>query len=144
MRSVTACAAFFLLCASLVAQQAVEDQKTRVLITDSNSWEEHGGFAANRQGAVGFSSGGARPQTAEVIRTWGERCPTITVTRNEENADYILLLDHEGGKGLARKDNKFALFNKEGDAIASGSTRSLGNAVKDACDAVLKELKSRK
>ena len=35
-----------------------------------------------------------------------------------------------------RKDNKFVLFDANGDAIASGSTRSLGNAVKDACSAI--------
>ncbi len=29
-----------------------------------------------------------------------------------------------------------AVFNKDGDSIVSHSTRSLGNAVKDACDAI--------
>jgi hypothetical protein len=29
------------------------------------------------------------------------------------------------------------VFNKAGDLIYSGSTRSLGNGVKDACDAIL-------
>jgi hypothetical protein len=48
-------------------------------------------------------------------------------------------LDHEGGKGLARKDNKVAVFNWDGDAILSRSTRSLGNSVKDACDAIMKD-----
>ena len=28
------------------------------------------------------------------------------------------------------------MFNKDGDSIVSHSTRSLGNAVKDACDAI--------
>lgn len=105
----------------------------RVYVTDSQSWESSGGFAANRDGAVGETSGGARPQTAEIIKTLGERCPLAIVTMNKDKADYILLLDHEGGKGALRKDNKFALFNKDGDAIGSGSTRNLGNAVKDAC-----------
>ena len=50
----------------------------------------------------------------------------------QERADYILLLQHEGGKVFVRKDNKYVLFNAEGDALASGSTRSLGNAIKDA------------
>ena len=42
-----------------------------------------------------------------------------------------------GGKGPARKDNKFALFKKDGDSVASGSTRALGNSVKDACKALV-------
>jgi len=105
----------------------------RVYVTDSQSWETSGGFAATSDAAVGQSSGGARPQTAEIIKTIGERCPLAMVTMNKDRADYILLLDHEGGKGSLQKDNKFVLFNKDGDAIGSGSTRNLGNAVKDAC-----------
>jgi hypothetical protein len=123
---------FALIGISLLCSRAQTPQP-RVYVTDSQSWESSGGFAANRDGAVGQSSGGARPQTAEIIKTLGERCPLAIVTLNREKADYILLLDHEGGKGALRKDNKFALFNKDGDAIGSGSTRNLGNAVKDAC-----------
>jgi hypothetical protein len=57
----------------------------------------------------------------------------------QDKADYVLILDHEGGKGWARKDNKFAVFNKDGDAIGSGSTRSLGNSVKDSCEVLMKD-----
>ena len=83
--------------------------------------------------------GGARPQTAEIIKTFNERCPEVTVTMNKDKADFIVLLDHEGGKGYARKDNKVAVFSKDGDAIFSKSTRELGNAVKDACEAIKKQ-----
>ena len=48
----------------------------------------------------------------DVIKTFRERCP-LTVTANRDNADFIVLLDHEGGKGLARKDNKVAVFKKD-------------------------------
>ena len=56
---------------------------------------------------------------------------------NQKKADYILLLDHEGGKGAAKRDNKGAVFNRDGDSIFSNSTRSLGNAVKDAFAAIM-------
>jgi hypothetical protein len=105
----------------------------RVFVTDSDSWETSGKFRATSNGAAGSVKGGARPQTAEIIKTMNESCKDATVTIKEEMADYILVLEHEGGKGLLRKDNKWALFNKDGDAIGSGSTRALGNSVKDAC-----------
>jgi hypothetical protein len=60
----------------------------------------------------------------------------VTVTIKQERADFIILLDHEGGKGYARRDNKVAVFNKDGDSIFTKSTRSLGNAVKEACQAI--------
>ena len=115
----------------------VQSPQPRVFVTDSQSWETSGGFGATSDGAVGASSGGARPQTAEIIKTLGERCKDAIVTIRRENADYILILDHEGGKGALRRDNKFAVFNKNGDAIGSGATRELGNAVKDACKALM-------
>jgi ABC-type uncharacterized transport system substrate-binding protein len=114
-------------------------KKPRLFVTDSASWETAGGFAASKNNASGFSRGGARPQTAEIIKTFSDECPEVTVTMNKDNADYVVLLDHEGGKGPARKDNKFALFNKDGDSVASGSTRALGNAVKDACKALVQD-----
>lgn len=110
--------------------------KPRVFITDSNSWEISGGFAANGGSAAGSVKGGARPQTAEIMKTFGERCPDVVVTMKKENADFVVLLDHEGGKGYARRDNKVAVFDRDGNMIHSGSTRSLGNAVKDSCNAI--------
>jgi hypothetical protein len=122
---------------------AVAQTKPRLFVSDSKSWEQAGGFAATMDGAGGASSGGARPQTAEIIKTVGERCPDVTVTMRADKADYVLLLEHEGGKGLLRKDNKYALFNSDGDAIKSGSTRNLGNAIKDSCAALLQDWKTK-
>jgi hypothetical protein len=109
-----------------------------VYVTDSESWQVEGGWAANNNSAGGATSGGARPQTAEIIKTFSDRCPEIIVTNNKAKASFVIILDHEGGKGYARKDNKIAVFNRDGDAIFSDSTRSLGNAVKDACAAIEK------
>jgi hypothetical protein len=129
-----------LLIFSALALSAFAQDKPRVYITDSDSWEASGGFAGGSAGGVGGvgggGSGGARPQTAEIMKTFGERCTRVIVTINRERADYIVILQHEGGKELFRKDNKLALFNKDGDMILSNSTRTLGNAVKEACDAI--------
>jgi len=121
------------------------DDKVRVFVTDSQSWETRGSSAAggnsNGWGASSSFSGGARPQTAEIIKTVNQRCPELTVTNNLGKADFVIVLDHEGGKGLLRHRNKVAVFNRNGDDIFSDSTRELGNAVKDACQAMLKSHK---
>lgn len=92
----------------------------------------------------GATSGGARPQTAEIIKTFNQRCPQYTVTSIKERANYAVILDHEGGKGVLRHRNKIAVFNRDGDAIFSDSTRELGNSVKDACAAITKDLPAQK
>ena len=124
-----------MLSAALVAGAGAgaEERRPRVFVPDSDSWSFGGGFALDTGGGVGQTQGGAKPQTAEIVKTIHDRCSEAIVTMKEERADYILLLQHEGGKIFVRKDNKYVLFNADGDALASGSTRSLGNAVKDAC-----------
>src|SRR5262245_12197918 len=107
--------------------------KPRVFVTDSKSWEVSGGVGGTQDAFGGSAKGGARPQTAEIIKTFGERCPQVIVNNKQEKADYVILLDHEGGKDPISHDNKVVVFNKDGDSIMSHSTRSLGNAVKDAC-----------
>jgi hypothetical protein len=127
------------------AGQAAQ-QKMSVYVTDSQSWESIGGWGLSGQrnadgsesvGGGGYTAGGARPQTAEIIKSFNQRCPQVTITNNVQKADFAVLLDHEGGKGYLQHRNKIAVFNRDGDAIFSDSTRELGNSVKDACQAIL-------
>ena len=112
--------------------------KPRVFITDSESWETKGAAGGNSNGFGAASAGGARPQTAEVIKTFGERCPQVIVNERQDLSQYVVKLDHEGGKGYLRKDNKVAVFvSKTGDSIFSKSTMSLGGSVQDACAAIV-------
>jgi hypothetical protein len=123
----------------------------RVYVTDSQSWEIRGGWSSvgrwNAMGGgwagSGYQAGGARPQTAEIIKTFNQRCPEITVTNRVDNADFAVTLDHEGGKGLLRRRNKMVIFDRNGDDIFSDSTRELGSSVKDGCDAILRNSTGR-
>src|SRR5271154_624840 len=132
--------AVFLCLAPLLMAQTPDATAARVFITDSQSWSIAGaGGGAN--GAYGSTvAGGARPQTAEIIKTFGERCPQVVINNIQTKADYIVLLDHEGGKGALRHKNKVAVFARvSGDSIVSKSTLSLGGSVQDACEAITKD-----
>lgn len=116
--------------------------KPRVYVTDSNSWQMTGSSNGAMVGGTGaFSSsstGGARPQTAEIIKTFGQRCPQVIINNRAEMADYVVELEHEGGKGLLQHKDKVATFvRKTGDSIFSESTLSVGGSVQDACKAIL-------
>jgi len=67
--------------------------KPRVFVTDSKSWEISGGVGGTQDAFGGASKGGARPQTAEIIKTFGERCPSVIVNNKQEKADYVILLE---------------------------------------------------
>jgi hypothetical protein len=121
-------------------EKPAEDHRIRIFITDSRSWEMSGSSGGSRSGFGGNFGGGARPQTAEIIKTFRERCPLLTITNDQRKARFIIVLDHEGGKKFYRRDNKVAVFNAQGDAVFSVSKRSLGNAVAAACGAIMQEL----
>jgi len=115
------------------------DNQLLIYVSDSDSWSMSGAFG----GGGGVVSGGARPQTAEIIKTFRERCPDLEATMEKEKTDYFVILDHEGGyttplQLMTRKDNKVVVFDSTGTSVYSGSTRSLGNAVKDACNEIRK------
>jgi hypothetical protein len=115
------------------------DSKVRIYVSDSTSWEASGSWGTSNGSGGGSSKAGARPQTAEIIKTFNERCPQFTITSNKDKANFAVILDHEGGKGALQRRNKIAVFNRDGDVIFSDSTRSLGNSVKDACAAIDKD-----
>jgi len=124
---------------SLFATSLFAQEKARVFVTDSKSWEISGHSGGTSSGFGGETHGGARPQTAEIIKTFGEKCKEVTVTMKQEKANYVVVLEHEGGKSWIRKDNKVAVFNQDGDSIVSHSTMSLGGSVDDACKAINKD-----
>jgi hypothetical protein len=134
-------ACLFLLVSVAVAQDNQKSpataDKARVFITDSQSWEMRGASGGSSAGFGGEVHGGARPQTAEIVKTFGERCPQVVTNNIQANTDYVVVLDHEGGKGLLRHRNKVAVFNRvSGDSVVSKSTLSLGGSVQTACEAI--------
>jgi len=127
-----------MMCAAQVAPvPAADAPQPRIYVTDSNSWTMAGGGGGGSNGFGGSMSGGAAPQTAEIIKTFGQRCPQAIVNNHLAVADYVVELDHEGGKGMFAHKDKVAVFvRKSGDSIFSESTLSVGGSVQDACKAI--------
>jgi hypothetical protein len=124
--------------APAVATPMAEQDKPRVYVTDSNSWSTQGSAGGSNGSFAASSSGGARPQTAEIIKTFAERCPQVIVNNRADASNYIVELDHEGGKSVFAHKDKIAVFvQKTGDSIFSKSTLSVGGSVQDACAALL-------
>jgi hypothetical protein len=106
-----------------------------VYIEESQSWTLNGWSPLT--GLLGAFGGGSRPQTIEIIRTFTKRCPQLTPTRAREGADFVVVLEREGGKSIFRKDNKYAVFTGSGDLVEVGSTRMVSSAVSQACEAIM-------
>jgi hypothetical protein len=62
----------------------------------------------------------------------------VIVNNHADSSNYVVELDHEGGKGLLRHKDKVAVFvQRTGDSIFSKSTLSVGGSVQDACAALV-------
>ena len=75
-----------------------DSDKPRIFVTDSNSWSTQGAAGGTYGTFAAESSGGARPQTAEIIKTFGQRCPQVTVNNKVNLSNYVVELDHEGAR----------------------------------------------
>lgn len=60
------------------------------------------------------------------MKTFSQRCPAVMVNNRLEMADYVVQIEHEGGKGWARKDNKVAVFKKSGTSCMPDRLQSWG------------------
>ena len=137
MRHTTIAWALLILLGGVISGETRSPERVRVYIETANAWQITGGGGWNSEGGAAGTSGGSRPQTVELMKTFQHRCPEVTITNRRDAADYVVAFDREGGKDPFRKDNKIAVFRKNGDLVNTSSTRSLGNAVKDACSVVL-------
>jgi hypothetical protein len=101
--------------------------KARVFIAESpNAWS-----ADARILGLGTRAG-SHPQRVEVMKTFGQACPNYTVTNDQRQAEFTVMLERESSKVL-RRDSKLAVFDHNGDMVYSGSKRALGNAVRNFC-----------
>lgn len=75
----------------------------------------------------------------EVTKDLQKNCSGVTVTLNQSNADYIVMLNRESkhNRGLLRTNSQVQVANRAGDILGTNSTRTVGNAAKDACELVL-------
>lgn len=124
--------------------------RPRVYIEASDSWEIESDpvfGTTDKKGRIsiggGSTHGGAKPRTAETIKRFAEQCKDVIVTMYKEKADFVVVLEHEGGKDLFNKDNKLAVFDRDGDLIASGSFSRPRKAVATACDAIVADSRRR-
>lgn len=136
---VVAAVALGLLALKGLAQNPAPSKPLRVYVSASQSWSA-GGWSP-WWGLAGGAGGGARPQTVEITKSFAKNCPAAVPTLDRSQADFVLIVEHEGGKSVFRKDTKYALYDAAGDHLASGSARMVGTAARKACEAIAKAAK---
>jgi hypothetical protein len=78
--------------------------------------------------------------SADIVKDMAKQCPKVSVTLDATKADFTIeaskTVDILDGTDYGRF--KFTLFDRDGTAIFSTSTRRIANAVKDMCTNIKK------
>jgi len=78
-------------------------------------------------------------ESMEVSKDLQKNCSGVTVTLNQQAADYTIMLNRESKKnrGLLRSNSQVEVANRLGDVLGTNATHTVGNASKDACQVIL-------
>jgi hypothetical protein len=114
------------------------DKKPAIFVANRNSAQ----FTAAGDTTQVSGEGSGNSITAATIKDLNRSCPEADVTLNRKTADYVLIVGDTHGFPL-EKDQQAVLATADGKVIYSGSARLLGNAVKDACGAMMKDWSQR-
>lgn len=126
-----------------VAVAANAQEKPRVFVQGKGSEN----VSSNGSGAGGHhwaawgskSTIDSHDESMEVTKDLQKNCDGVTVTINESNADYIVMMNRESkqNRGLLRTNSQIQVANKAGDVLGTNATRTVGNAAKDACTLIV-------
>ena len=132
-----------LLCVIAIGISAKAQDKPRVFVQGKGS--ENVSSTGSGGGGQHWAAWGSKStidshdESMEVTKDLQKDCSGATITINQANADYIVMMNRESKKnrGLLRTNSQIQVANKAGDVIGTNATRTVGNAAKDACNLIL-------
>jgi hypothetical protein len=89
-----------------------------------------------RSQSFGNQWAGVRNQSMEMATDFGNVCPIVLITINEQKADFTIGLNHIE-VGLIGRDNQVQVYNKDGDLISGREGGSIEERVKCACGLIV-------
>jgi hypothetical protein len=131
----------FVLTVSCVIAAGAQD-KPRVFVQGKGSEDVQSsgsGAGGNHWATWGSrSTMDSHDESMEVTKDLQKNCSSVTVTLNQTNADYTVLLNRESKKnrGLLRSNSQVEVANRAGDILGTNATHTVGNAAKDACQLI--------
>lgn len=117
--------------------------KPRVFVQGKGSEDTQSsgsGAAGSHLSAWGSrSTTDSHDESMEVTKDLKKNCTGVTVTLNQQAADYTVMLNRESKKnrGLLRSNSQVEIANRLGDVLGTNATHTVGNASKDACQTIL-------
>ncbi len=139
---------YMLLCLVAIGLSANAQDKPRIFVQgkgSENVSSNGSGGGGKHWGTWGSKSTiDAHDESMEVTKDLQKNCSGATITINQSNADYVIMMNRESkqNRGLLRTNSQIQVANRAGDVIGTNATRTVGNAAKDACNLILADWQS--
>jgi len=139
---------YMLLCLVAIGLSANAQDKPRIFVQgkgSENVSSDGSGGGGKHWGTWGSKSTiDAHDESMEVTKDLQKNCSGATITINQANADYVIMMNRESkqNRGLVRTNSQIQVANRAGDVIGTNATRTVGNAAKDACNLILADWQS--
>jgi len=130
----TFCWAVLLYLAAASTPLLAADKKPAIFVANRNSAQ----FTASGDTTQVSGEGSGNSISAATIKDLNQTCPEAVVTLNRNSADYVLIVGDTHGLPFER-DKQAVVASADGKVVFSTAARLLGNAVKDACGAIVKD-----
>src|SRR5213075_3124757 len=120
-----------MVCVMASAVAAGAQDKPRVFVQGKGSQDvtsSGSGGGGKHWGAWGSSSTiDSHDESMEISKDLQKNCTGVTVTLNQSNADYSILMNRESKKnrGLLRSNSQVQVANKAGDVLGTNATHTV-------------------
>ncbi len=112
--------------------QGTGNTTTRGMAVGGNHW------------VAGAATTDQRDQTIELAQDFSTECHGVKLTLNQQDADYVVNLNHQAFHGVVHKNDQIMVTNRNAEVLTAVSTHSVSGAVKDACGTILADFAASK
>lgn len=114
------------------AAAAAAAAKPKIYISDSNGWQQAGGFKSHATSAA--DKGAPDSSHLNEVSAMASQCSTVEVTSDSTKATYILLWDTKAiWNALSARTNLLIMYTPKGDAVYSIRADSMSAAARHVC-----------
>ena len=128
-------AAFVMATVLTVGTHAQDEERSSVVVfVEGSTVSSFSGSGDSWGSSVG---GTTEPQTIEVMKQLRRFCPTVSITANRTDADYLILHERQAGGTFGGNRNNIGVFGRNDLLVYADGAKILNNSVKDLCESLV-------
>jgi hypothetical protein len=119
---------------AVAAQAQTSMTKPKIFISNSNDWQQAGGFKSLDKMPAQAAGGDSDMAHQNEVSAMASQCSTAEVTSEASKASYIVLWDTRAiWNALSARTNLLIMYTPQGDAVYSVRSDTMDSAARHVC-----------